>query len=80
MFKDNILGTNQRGRNGDRGQFSNETPEDTASMMLERMNKEFPGVDLKKEDIDMCHRLVQTHDGEPRPVIVKLVSRLLNRG
>jgi len=80
MFKDNILGTNQRGRNGDRGQFSNETPEDTASMMLERMNKEFPGVDLKKEDIDMCHRLVQTHDGKPRPVIVKLVSRLLNRG
>ena len=48
-------------------------------MMLEKMEKEYPGVDLKKEDIDMCHRLVQSHDGKPRPVIVQLVSRLVKQ-
>jgi len=35
-------------------------------MMLEKMEKEYPGVDLKKEDIDMCHRLVQESQRETK--------------
>ena len=62
---------------GTRSQLSGER--NTTKAVIARMNSEFPGLNLNKTDIDICHRLGRKQPQNSRPVIVKSVSRMLKQ-
>jgi hypothetical protein len=53
-----------------------ESPEETRDLVIKTLNEKLPGLNLKKEDIDTCHRLGKKSEGKGRQIIVRFKSRL----
>ena len=55
----------------------NETCEETAKIAAEVLNHHIPDLFIRRQDVDIAHRLPQKKPGpRPRPIIMKFVSRM----
>ena len=54
----------------------NESAEQTAQLAAETINSHIPDVNIRRQDVDIAHRLGKRNGGQPRPIIFKFVSRM----
>ncbi|KAH3893307.1 hypothetical protein DPMN_017454 [Dreissena polymorpha] len=53
-----------------------ETANETTAKVLDTLNRNIPDLHLSEHDIDITHRIGNFDNRKPRPIVLKLISRI----